>query len=123
MNRTADLVVVGMTDAAAVAATDAARRGNHVLILAESQNACYRRGLRRMLDAAGAGCRDRVSILAGFDVASVDGIGAIEVVLIRNVRTGHLIGINTGAMLATIALAPGIVSATFNNSSDGTPPA
>jgi hypothetical protein len=62
-------------------------------------------------------------ILAGFDVASVDGIGAIEVVLIRNVRTGHLIGINTGAMLATIALAPGIVSATFNNSSDGTPPA
>uniref|UniRef100_Q023G0 Uncharacterized protein n=1 Tax=Solibacter usitatus (strain Ellin6076) TaxID=234267 RepID=Q023G0_SOLUE len=94
-----------------------------MLILGESQNACYRRGLRRMLDAAGAGCRDRVSILAGFEVASVDGIGAIEVVLIRNVRTGHLIGINTGAMLARIALAPGVVSATFNNPPDGTPPA
>ena len=121
MNRTADLVVVGMTDAAAAAATDAARRGKHVLILGESQNACYRRGLRQMLDAAGAGCRERVSILAGFEVVSVDGIGAVEVVLIRNVRTGHLIGINTGAMLATIALAPGVVSATVQNPSDGTP--
>jgi thioredoxin reductase len=122
LNRTADLVVVGMTDAAAAAATDGARRGKHVLIVGESQNACYRRGLRRMLDAAGAGCRERVSILAGFEVVSVDGVGAVEVVLIRKVRTGHLIGINTGAMLATTALAPGVVFATFQNPSDGTPP-
>ena len=102
LTRTVDLVLVGMTDAAAAAATGAARRGKHVLIVGESQNACFLRGLRRMLDAAGAGCRERVSILAGFEVVSVDGIGAVEVVLIRNVRTGHLIGINTGAMLATI---------------------
>ena len=88
MNRTADLVVVGMTDAAAAAATDAARHGKHVLIVGDLQDARYSRGLRRSLDAAGAGCRERVSILAGFEVVSVDGIGTVEVVLIRNLRTG-----------------------------------
>lgn len=122
MDRTTDLVIVGMTDAAAAAAADAARGGIHVLIVGESQNARYGRDLRRTLEAAGGGCRERVSILAGFEVISVDGIGAVEVVLIRNMKTGHLIGINTGAMLATVALAPCVVAATVQYSPNGPPP-
>jgi hypothetical protein len=100
MTLTVDLVVVGMTAAAVAATTDAALRGKYVLVVGESKNARYSRGLRRTLDNAGTGCRERVSMLAGFEVVSVDGMGAVEVVLIRNVRTGRLIGINTDAMLA-----------------------
>src|SRR5690242_7019981 len=120
MNRTTDLVVVGMTDAAAAAATDAARHGKHVLIVGDLKDAQYSRALRRSLDAAGAGCRERVSILAGFEVVSVDGIGTVEVVLIRDRRTGALIGINTGAMLATTALPSGVVAVSARHQSSGT---
>ena len=103
MTLTVDLVIVGMTDAAAAAATDAVRRGERVLVVGESKDACYCRGLRRAVHAAGNGCRERLSILAGFEVVSVDGMGGVEVVLVRNVKTGGLIGVNAGALLATTA--------------------
>ena len=120
---TVDLVIVGMTDAAAAAATDAVRRGERVIVVGESKDACYCRGVRRAVHAAGASCRERLSMLAGFEVVSVDGIGAVEVVLVRNVKTGRLIGINAGALLATTALAPGIVAATLHDDSETTAPA
>ena len=111
MTRTVDLVIVGMTAAAAAAAIDAVRRGKRVLVVCESKDARYCRRLRRMLNAAGDGSRTLVSLLAGFEVVSVDGIGAVEVVLVRNVKTGRLVGINTGAMLPTTPLASGIFTA------------
>ena len=52
MTPTVDLVIVGMTDAAAAAATDAVRRGERVLVVGESKDACYCRGLRRAVHAA-----------------------------------------------------------------------
>jgi hypothetical protein len=120
MTPTVDLVIVGMTASAADAAVDAASRGQRVLVIGESKNARYCRRLRRALDAAGDGCRERVTMLAGFEVISIDGIGAVEVVLVRNIRTGGLIGVNTGAMLAATALAPGIVAAALQNRSEQT---
>ena len=99
MTLNVDLVIVGMTAAAAAAATDAARRGQRVLVVGESKDARHRRGFRRALDGARDGCRQRVSVGAGFEVLSVDGIGAVEVVLICQVKTGRLIGINTSAVL------------------------
>jgi hypothetical protein len=113
MTLTVDLVIVGMTAAAAAAATEAARCGKRVLVVGRSKDACYCRDLRRTLDAAGDGCRGCVSMLAGFEVVSVDGISAVEVVLIRRVKTGCLIGINAGAILVTIALAAGVVAWTL----------
>jgi len=62
-------------------------------------------------------------MLAGFEVVSVDGIGSVEVVLVRNVETGRLIGINSGALLATTALAPGTVAATLHDDSERPAPA
>ena len=111
MTLTVDLVIVGMTAAAAAAATEAARCGKRVLVVGRSKDASYCRDLRRTLDVAGDGCRECVSVLAGFEVVSVDGISAVEVVLIRQLKTGCLIGINAGEMLVTVELAPGVVSA------------
>ena len=111
MTLTVDLVIVGMTVAAAAAATEAARCGERVLVVGRSKDASYCRDLRRALDVAGDGCRECVSVLAGFEVVSVDGISAVEVVLIRQLKTGCLIGINAGEMLVTVALEPGVVSA------------
>ena len=82
-----------------------------VLVVGESKDARYCRRLRRTLNAAGDGSRTLVSLLPGFEVVSVDGIGAVEVVLVRNVKTGRLVGINTGAMLFTTPLASGIFTA------------
>ena len=105
-----DLVIVGMTANATAVATDASRRGLLVLVVGESKDAGYCRGLRRKLDGVGDGCRDRVTILAGFEVVSVDGIGAVEVVLIRQVTTGQIIGINTSAIVVTIALPSCVIA-------------
>ena len=107
---TVDLVIVGITTAAATAAVEAAQRGQDVLIVGESNDARRRRGFRRVLNAAGANYRERVSVFAGFEVLSVDGISAIEVVLIRQVKTGRLVGINTSAVLVTTALASGVIA-------------
>jgi hypothetical protein len=49
-------------------------------------------------------------MLAGFEVVSVDGIRSVEVLLIRQVKTGCLIGINARAILVTTALASGVVA-------------
>ena len=92
-----------------------------MLVVGESKDARYCRRLRRALDVAGDGCRERLSLLAGFEVVSVDGIGAVEVVLVRNVRTGGLIGINTAAILATTALPPGIVAVQLQGKSERMP--
>ena len=121
MTLTVDLVIVGMTATAAATAAEAARRGKRAPFVGQSKNACYCRGLRRTLDAAGDGCRECVSILAGFEVVSVDGISTVEVVLIRQVKTGWLIGINAGAILVTIALASGVVAPTLRGEVEQNP--
>lgn len=109
MTLNTDLVIVGMTAAAVAAATYAARRGQRVFVVDESRDASYLRDFRRALDAAGHDCRGRISVAAGFQVLSVDGISAIEVVLIRHAKTGRLLGINTSAALMTTSLASGII--------------
>jgi hypothetical protein len=110
MSRTVDLVIVGMTAAARDAAIEAARRGRRVLVVGESRDNAYLTQLRRSLEVAGDGCRRRVSMLTGVEVVSVDGTTAVEVVLLRHVKTGRLTGINTSAVLATTDLASGVVA-------------
>ena len=105
MNRTVDVVIIGLTAVARAAAIDGARRGRRVLVVGELRDNRYCQQLRRSLDAAGDGCRRRVSMLTGVEVLSVDGTTAIEVVLLRHVKTGRLIGVNTSAVLATTILA------------------
>lgn len=108
--RTADLVIVGLTEAGGAAAIHAARLGRRVLIVDESTDRRACRRLRRSLRAAGEGGRRRVSVLTGVAVKWIDGAGIVEVVLLRHVRTGRLIGINTGAVLVTKALAASVIA-------------
>lgn len=115
MTRTVDLVIVGMTAGAGAAAIDAARRGQRVLVVGESANACFCQRLRRSLDVAGDGCRGRVSMLTAFEVVWVDGTNAVEVVLLRHVKTGCLIGINTSAVLVTTTLVSGVIAQTLRD--------
>lgn len=110
MNRTVDLVIVGLTDAACAAAIAAARRQCRVLIAGGSSNAADRRRLGRLLKASGNGRGSRVSVLTGVEVVCVDGTTAIEVVLLRRMASGQLIGINTSAVLVTTALLPSVLS-------------
>ena len=113
MSRTVDLVIVGMTAAARAAAIDAAHRRRQVLVVGESRDDCYCHQLRRSLDAAADGCRRRVAVLTGVEVVWVDGTTAVEVILLRKIKTGRLIGINTGAVLLTTALQAGVVAETL----------
>jgi len=110
MTRTVDLVIVGMTAAGRAAAIDAARGGGRVLVVDKSGDKSYCQALRRSIKTACDGCRQRVSMLTGVEVLWVDGTSAIEVVLLRQIKTGRLIGINTGAVLLTTALPAGVIA-------------
>lgn len=110
MTRTVDLVIVGLTDAGSAAAVDAARRGERVLVVSDARDTSPFRGLRRALKAAGTGCSERVSLLAGVEIVSIDGKNAVEVVLLRQIKTGRLLGINTSHVILTMPLPDHVVS-------------
>jgi len=110
MTRTVDLVIVGMTTAGRAAAVDAARRGQCVLVATDSRDGPSFRALRRSLRVAGEGSQERVSVLTGVEVVWIDGTSAVEVVLLRQVATGRLLGINTSAVLPATAVPAGIIA-------------
>lgn len=96
MSRTVDLVIVGLTDAARAAANEAARDGRRVLVVDVKTSSDRRRRFRRSL---GRDVRHRVSVMTGVEVVCVDGVKEIEAVLLRQVRTRRLIGINARAVI------------------------
>ena len=101
MSARVDLVVVGLTAAGAAAAVDAARGGRRVLVVDRSTSRVRRRRLRLALTRAGRGLSRQVSIALGVDVVCVAGAGRVEAILLRRVRTGRLIGVNTSNLLDT----------------------
>ena len=110
MSRHVDLVIVGVTPAACAAAIDAARRRRRVLIVSDTPaNRCHRH-LLRGLKAHREVQRELVSVLTGVEVVCVDGTNAIEVVLLRTMKTGRMVGINTAAVLVTTPLPPTVLS-------------
>jgi thioredoxin reductase len=95
---TVDVVIIGADANAVAGAIDAARRGDKVLVVIRSRRASLARRFRQCLRAAGV-ARHHVSILTGAELACVDGVHAIEAVVIRYLRTGRLAGINASALL------------------------
>jgi len=110
MTRTVDLVIVGLTTAGGATAIDAVRRGKRVLVLTDSRDESSVRALRRSLRAAGNGCQQRVSVLTGVEVVWIDGTSAVEVVLLRQIATGRLLGINTSAVHLATPVPAGIIA-------------
>jgi len=46
------------------------------------------------------GVASQVTVLTGAEVVCVDGVHAVEAVVIRRIRTGQLIGVNASAILS-----------------------
>jgi choline dehydrogenase-like flavoprotein len=103
MSTRVDLVIVGMTAAGAAAAVDAARAGRRVLVVDRSTSRTRRRRLRLALTRAGGGLHRQVSVRLGVDVVCVAGARSVEAVVLRRVRSGRLIGVNTSNLLETTA--------------------
>ena len=98
--RTVDLAIVGADAAAVGAAIDASRRGLRLLVVIRSKRATLARRVRRSLRAARVSPGPQVIVLTGAEVACVAGVGSIEAVVVRYVRTGRLVGFNASALLS-----------------------
>jgi hypothetical protein len=99
MSKAVDLVIVGMTTAdARVAALDAARRGQRVLVVDRTTDRRRTARFRLSLDDT-ADVVERIAVLTGVEVVCVDGVHAVEAVLLRRLRTGVVIGINAREVL------------------------
>lgn len=99
MIRTVDLAIVGADAAAVGAAIDAARRGLRLLVVIRSKRTALARNMRQSLRAALVLPEPQVIVLTGAEVACVAGVGSIEAVVVRYVRTGRLLGFNASALL------------------------
>jgi hypothetical protein len=99
MTRTIDIVIVGANAAAIAATVDAAGRGLRVLLVIRPRLAALSLEHRQTLRRIRVSSRGQVSVVAGTEVACVDGVRAIEAVVVRHVRTGRLRGFNASALL------------------------
>lgn len=99
MTRSVDVVVVG-GDAAAVAATiEAVSSGLRVLVVIRPRRSGFARRLRQAMGTV-TSSPPHVTVLTGAEVACVDGVKTIEAVVVRQLRTGRLTGVNASALLA-----------------------
>ncbi len=100
MNRAVDQIVTG-DDAVAFAATvEAAKRGEHVLVVLPSADARAARRFRRDLCRAMNGRDSQISVVTNAEVVCVDGIDGVEAVVIRDGRTGRLCAVNATAFVS-----------------------
>jgi thioredoxin reductase len=100
MMRTVDLVVAGDGSAARAAAVDALQRGRRVLVVLRSPNARLATRLRRCLCKTANADTGQVTVMKRAEVVCVDGVGGVEAVVIRYVRTGRLYAVNASTFLS-----------------------
>jgi thioredoxin reductase len=93
---TVDLVVTGDEGAAVVAAVDAVRRGQRVLVVLRSDGTRVVPRMRRLCGAA----KDQLTVMTNAGVVCVDGVDGVEAVVVRYSRTGRLGAVNTAAFLS-----------------------
>lgn len=99
MTRTVDVIIVGGSLAAIAATVDAVRRGQRVLVVTRSRHPGLGRSLRQAIGLAGAPPPHQLTVLTGAEVACVDGVNAIEAVVVRQLKTRRLVGFNASALL------------------------
>jgi thioredoxin reductase len=93
---TVDLVVTGDESAAVAEAVDAVRRGQRVLVVLRSGGPRLVPRLRRLCQAA----KSQLTVMTNAEVVCVDGVGGVEAVIVRYMRTGRVRGVNTPAFLS-----------------------
>lgn len=109
MNRSVDLVIVGLTPAARAAAIAAAQVGRRVLVVDPTTRRPRCRRFRRVLGCGLAGTR-LVSVLTGVEVVCVDGAPGVEAVVLRRLGSGRLLAVNARELLVTTQVAAGVVA-------------
>lgn len=97
MSRTVDLVVAGSRDVALAAAAAALERGQRVLLLLGAGDPRVSQRIRRRLRICAAVRGGHLTIVANTDVVCVDGVDGVEVVVVRDTRTGRLSAVNASA--------------------------
>ena len=99
MTRTVDVVIVGGNAAAIAATIDAVRRGLRVLVVIRRRRSRVAWRLRHAIGAAGL-APQHLTVVTGAEVACVDGVKSVEAVVVRQLRTGRLIGVNASTLVA-----------------------
>ena len=100
MIRTVDLVIAGDGSAARAAAVDALQRGRRVLIVLGSGDPRVGRRLRRRLRKTAGADAGRLRVVTGGEVVCVDGVDAVEAVVLRHARTGRLSAVNASGFVS-----------------------
>ena len=99
-NSTVDIVLAGNEGAVLDAAMQAVRHGQRVLLVLRNGNArVVSSRMRRMCRAENAEDAE-VTVMTNAEVVCVDGVDGVEAVVIRDVRTGRLHGVNTSAFVS-----------------------
>jgi len=100
MIRTVDLVIAGDGSAARAAAVEALQCGHRVLLVVRSADTRVARRLRRHLLGTATTCGGQLWVMTGGEVVCVDGVGAVEAVVLRHARTGRLSAVNASAFVS-----------------------
>jgi hypothetical protein len=101
MNATVDLVIAaGDASAAGAAAVVALRRGQRVCVVLRAADARAARRLRRILLHAAGADNGQLRVMTSAEVVCADGVGEVEVVVVRHVPTGRLSAVNTSAFVS-----------------------
>ena len=100
MTRTFDLVIGGDGRAARAAAVDVLRCGGRVLIVLPHGDARQARRLRTCLRKAAGADGGQLKVMASAEVVCVDGVDAVEAVVVRHAPTGRLSAVNASAFVS-----------------------
>lgn len=96
MSWTVDLVISGDGPDAHALAIDALRRGVRVLVILRA-DAKKAQQVRRSLGQAAGATAGRLRVIASGEVVCVDGVDAVEVVVVRYASTGRLVAVNASS--------------------------
>ena len=97
---TVDVVLTGNEEAVLNAAMQAVRRGQRVLIVLASGNARVVSSRLRCMCRTENAEDAEVTVMTNAEVVCVDGVNEVEAVVLRDVRTGRLHGVNTSAFVS-----------------------
>jgi len=100
MIRTVDVVLAGDGGVARAVAADALQRGRSVLIVLGSVDPRAGRRLRRCLRKVAGANVSRLQVMTGGEVVCVDGVDAVEAVVVRHARTGRLSAVNASSFVS-----------------------
>lgn len=100
MIRTVDLVIAGSGSAALAAAATALQHRHNVLVVLRSNDGRLARRVRRCLCKGRKADDGQVTVMMNAEVVCVDGVDAVEAVVIRHARTGRLCAVNASAFVS-----------------------